>query len=108
MKIGAAIKSIRVKIDMPQYDLAKKSNLSQASLSLVENGLKAPRQSTIDSICAALEIPESILYVLAMEESDISSNKKDIFRMVSPNMKNLALQLISTTHDRAYEQAAAC
>jgi hypothetical protein len=42
-----------------------------------------------------------------MEESDISSSKKDTFKVVSPNMKNLALQLISTTHDRVYEQAAA-
>ena len=42
MNIGLAIKSIRKKLSITQYELAEKCDLSQTSLSQIETGVKRP------------------------------------------------------------------
>ncbi len=96
MKIGLAVKSIRNKLGITQSELAEKCNLSQTSLSQIENGLKRPSQGTIDKICKGLDLPESIIYIVALEEDDVPESKKQIYELIYPSMKSLALQLITT------------
>ena len=95
MKIGSAIKSIRKRLGIPQWELAEKCELSQTSLSQIENDIKKPHPKTVGRICDALEIPESIIYIIAMEDIDVPSNKKDIYKLVYPSIKTLALQMIN-------------
>jgi len=98
MKIGSAIKSIRKKIGVPQWELADKCGLSQTSMSQIENNIKRPHSKTIAKICEALEIPESIIYIIAMEDVDVPSNKKNTYNLVYPSIKSLALQLVKKEH----------
>ncbi len=98
MNIGLAIKSIRKKLSITQYELAEKCALSQTSLSQIETGVKRPSQRTIAKVCAVLDIPESIIYIVAMQEADVPPSKKGVYELVYPSIKSLALQMVSSEH----------
>jgi transcriptional regulator with XRE-family HTH domain len=98
MNIGSAIKSIRKKLSITQYELAEKCDLSQTSLSQIETGIKRPSQRTISKVCAVLDIPESIIYIVAMQETDVPPSKKGVYELVYPSIKSLALQMVSSEH----------
>ena len=98
MNIGSAIKSIRKKLAITQYELAEKCDLSQTSLSQIETGIKRPSQRTISKVCAVLDIPESIIYIVAMQESDVPPSKRGVYELVYPSIKSLALQMVSSEH----------
>jgi transcriptional regulator with XRE-family HTH domain len=98
MNIGAAIKSIRKKLSITQYELAEKCDLSQTSLSQIETGIKRPSQRTITKVCSVLDIPESIIYIVAMQESDVPASKRGVYELVYPSIKSLALQMVSSEH----------
>ncbi len=98
MNIGSAIKSIRKKLSITQYELADKCDLSQTSLSQIETGIKRPSQRTITKVCAVLDIPESIIYIVAMQESDVPASKRGVYELVYPSIKSLALQMVSSEH----------
>lgn len=98
MNIGLAIKTIRKKLAITQYELADKCDLSQTSLSQIETGVKRPSQRTITRVCSVLDIPESVIYIVAMQESDVPPSKKGVYDLVYPSLKNLALQMVSAEH----------
>jgi len=98
MNIGSAIKSIRKKLSITQYELAEKCDLSQTSLSQIETGIKRPSQRTISKVCTVLDIPESIIYIVAMQESDVPPSKRGVYELVYPSIKSLALQMVSSEH----------
>ena len=85
MNIGLAIKSIRKKLSITQYELAEKCDLSQTSLSQIETGVKRPSQRTITKVCMVLDIPESIIYIVAMQEAAAQTDQN----MVSDVLKRL-------------------
>jgi len=94
MNIGKSIKTIRRQLKITQYELAEKCGISQTSLSQIETGIKRPSQKTISKICAALDIPESMIYILAMQEADVPASKKNIYQLLFPSIKSLALQIV--------------
>jgi transcriptional regulator with XRE-family HTH domain len=98
MNIGLAIKSIRKKLSITQYELAERCDLSQTSLSQIETGVKRPSQRTITKVCLVLDIPESIIYIVAMQEADVPPSKKGVYELVYPSIKSLALQMVSSEH----------
>lgn len=98
MNIGSAIKSIRKKLSITQYELADRCDLSQTSLSQIETGIKRPSQRTISKVCTVLDIPESIIYIVAMQESDVPASKRGVYELVYPSIKSLALQMVSSEH----------
>ncbi len=98
MNIGLAIKSIRKKLSITQYELAEKCEISQTSLSQIETGVKRPSQRTINKVCQVLDIPESIIYIVAMQEADVPASKRSIYDLVYPSIKSLALQMVSAEH----------
>jgi transcriptional regulator with XRE-family HTH domain len=54
MNIGIAIRSIRKQLDITQYELADRCNISQTSLSQIENGVKRPSARTIKKGCVGI------------------------------------------------------
>lgn len=98
MNIGIAIKSIRKKLSITQYELAEKCEISQTSLSQIETGVKRPSQRTISKVCNVLDIPESILYIVAMQDTDVPASKREVYELVYPSIKSLALQIVNTEH----------
>ncbi len=104
MNLGNAIRSIRKQLNITQYDLAQKSGISQTSLSQIENAVKRPSNKTIQSICGVLEIPEAVVYILAMQDSDVPTSKKSVYDMLFPSIKNLALQIVGNENKMIIER----
>lgn len=105
MNIGIAIRSIRRQLDITQYELADRCNISQTSLSQIENGVKRPSTRTIKKVCEVLDVPESIIYILGMQDTDVPNSRKDVYEMLFPSIKNLALQIVSDEHKHLVEHA---
>ena len=94
MNIGTGIKLIRKAKGIAQGDLAKSSELSQASLSLIENGVKRPSARNIKKICTALDVPEALIYLYTLEDSDIPDSKKEVFNFYYPSVKDMISKII--------------
>lgn len=95
MNPGIAIKQIRLQLGMRQSELAEKCGLTQTSLSQIERGNKHPSQKTLNKICSVLDVPECLLYILAMTEEDVPESRKAIYRFVFPTMMALVKELVS-------------
>lgn len=106
MNIGSAIKSIRCKLGMLQSELAEKCEISQTALSQIETGKKRPNPRTLTKICNALDVPTSIIYIIAMEDIDVPVTKKAAYELVFPSIKALALQMVDSSHRSLIEEAA--
>ena len=98
MNIGFAIRSIRTKLSIAQYELAEKCNISQTTLSQIETGRKRPSPKTLASICRVLDVPPAIIYIIAMEKEDVPQSKRAVYNLVFPSIKGLALQMLDTEH----------
>lgn len=107
MNLGVAIRSVRRQLGITQQDLAERSGISQTSLSQIENSVKRPSNKTIQSICLVLEVPEAVLYILAMQDTDVPSNKKSVYDMLFPSIKNLALQIVGNENREIIENCQA-
>ena len=103
MNIGIAIRSIRRQLGITQYELAEKCNISQTSLSQIENGIKRPSTRTIKKVCEVLEVPESVIYILGMQETDVPVSRKSVYDMLFPSIRNMALQIVSSEHRQLVE-----
>jgi transcriptional regulator with XRE-family HTH domain len=93
MKFGGAIKLLRKRLNITQVELAVMCNIAAASMSAIETDKKRPSRSTLKKICSALDIPESIIYILGMEVSDIPDSKREVFNTIGAAMRNLAIQI---------------
>lgn len=107
MNLGVAIRSVRRQLGITQQELAERSGISQTSLSQIENSVKRPSNKTIQSICTVMEIPEAVLYILAMQDTDVPTNKKNVYDMLFPSIKNLALQIVGNENREIIENCQA-
>lgn len=89
MNIGSAIRSTRKLRGLKQKDLADLCNISSGFLSQIESNQRDFNLSTLETIGKQLNVPLPILFLMALEESDIPNQKKDTFRIISPVFKNL-------------------
>lgn len=94
MNIGNAIKVVRTHYGLSQEDLSLKTGLSQTSISQIENGVKQPSKRSIIKICNTLEIPEAILYIIGIEDSDVPASRRKMFEKLYPDIKEIAVQII--------------
>ena len=107
MNLGIAIRSVRRQLNITQHELSERSGISQTSLSQIENAVKRPSNKTIKSICGVLDVPEAVLYILAMQDSDVPSSKKNVYDMLFPSIKNLALQIVGNENRMIIENCQA-
>lgn len=94
MNLGFAIKEIRKRKGLSQVELAGKANLSQTALSQIEKG-KRPGIQTLKSISTALEVPESLIYVMGIEKDDVPPGKQLLYEKLFPVIKELVIQIAS-------------
>jgi transcriptional regulator with XRE-family HTH domain len=96
MNVGKAIKELRRKQALSQEELAKSAGITQAALSQIENG-KRPGSVTLKKISAALDVSESLIYVMSIEETDVPKEKALLYEKLFPVIQDLVLQLASKT-----------
>ncbi len=94
MNIGSAIKKARTDKGYSQGDFAEQCGISQTSISQIENGIKKPNPTNLKKICKVLEVPETILYLYGIEESDIPKQKKKLYKLIYPNIQDMIKKLI--------------
>ena len=90
IKIGNAIKLCRQQKRLGQAELAAKSSISAAYLSLVEQNKRDPPLSTIERIATALDVPITILAFLAADADSLPGFSQELTDKIS----SVALSLI--------------
>lgn len=88
MDLGKAVKEIRKSKGLKQDQLAKKAGITQAALSQIENG-KRPGSGTLQKLSSALEIPESLIYAMGIEKSDVPIQNQTLYDDLFPIVENL-------------------
>ena len=96
MNVGAGIKWVRKSLSITQHELAAKARITQATLSQIESGSRNPGPTVIKKIAAVLDIPEPILYLISIRDADVPESKKQVFKMIFPIIKDLALQIVDS------------
>ena len=91
MDIGQILAELRKKKGLSQVELAKKAEITQASLSHIESGTKKPHKSTIEKLCEVLGMPVQMFYFLAIQEEDLPEDSKKKFSKIDKDMKNLII-----------------
>lgn len=93
MKLGYAIQKVRKQVGFTQTELSERTGLSQTSLSKIEGGAK-PSDASLKKICKALDVPPTVIYMLALEDTDVPLSKKAKYKLLFPVIVNLALEIV--------------
>jgi transcriptional regulator with XRE-family HTH domain len=91
MNIGKAIKLCRVQKDMLQSELAKKSGMSVAYLSLIEKGKRDPNISVLKTLSTALNVPLSILVFLGADKNELEGFDIDLREKLSATILEVVM-----------------
>jgi transcriptional regulator with XRE-family HTH domain len=92
MNLGNAIKELRKNKKLSQEKLAELAGIRQASLSQIENG-KRPGIETLKRISNALQVPESMIYIMGMEKDDVPKNKQILYDELFPIIQSLVMKI---------------
>ncbi|HEV7427836.1 MAG TPA: helix-turn-helix transcriptional regulator [Thermoanaerobaculia bacterium] len=78
MNIPRAIKTCRLARRMSQSELAERTNLSAAYISLIESGKKQPTIPTLDAIAEAFELSLDVLMLTAIDYEQVRRSQKAV------------------------------
>jgi XRE family transcriptional regulator, regulator of sulfur utilization len=93
MNLGNIIYQLRKNSGLNQQEFAKKVGITQTYLSQLESNKKDGHVNTLKAICDFVEIPYPVLILLAMDESDVTEEKKEAYQLMFPSVKMLIGQL---------------
>jgi len=86
--IGEAIRKIRDEKGILQKEIARLTDISQTSLSLIENTQSRPSVKNLNKIAKALRVPVWMIYVEIIEcHVDLPENKQQIFKQLITLLK---------------------
>ena len=88
MNLGRTIRDIRKRQGLTQLALADAAGISRTSMSQIENGVR-PGEETLKSICTALQVPESLLYIHSMEKEDVPESKRILYDQLFPVIQEM-------------------
>lgn len=94
MLIGKSIKHFRKKLGLSQSELAEKSGITQTYLSQLESDKKTPHAPTLKSLCDAMGIKESLVYMYSLESGDVHESKRPAFELLKHSVKGLIEEII--------------
>lgn len=82
MNIGTSIMKIRKQKGLNRTSLAEAIGLSSNSLMLIEQNITVPKKKTFEKITAALGVPGSYIYFMAIDENDIPEEQRTEFNIL--------------------------
>jgi transcriptional regulator with XRE-family HTH domain len=88
MNLGKTIRDLRKRQGLTQGALADAAGISRTAMSQIENGVR-PGEETLKSICAALQVPESLLYIHSMEKEDVPESKRVLYDQLFPVIQEM-------------------
>ena len=83
MKIGNAIKLIRVNKGISQVELSEMVGISSSYLSLIEKNKREPNIDLLNKISKKMNVPLSILIFLATDSKEILELDKSLYMELS-------------------------
>ena len=89
MKVGNAIKELRLRARISQKDLALKSKVTQGYISNVEHGKQQPTPKVLKRIAEALQVPPELVVIMAMELKDAKPKLKSLYKDLKPAIDSL-------------------
>jgi transcriptional regulator with XRE-family HTH domain len=89
MNIGKAIRELRKQRGWSQGELGNKAGITQAALSAIESKGVRPNPDTLKNLCLTLQVPESLLYVMGMERTDVPQQKQMLYDELFPVIQDL-------------------
>ena len=96
MQIGDAIKSIRKEKKIKQNQLSDLCKISQTYLSQIENNKKTPNIELLKKIGECLDIPIPVILFLSLTEDDVSTEKKELFKIMNPTISKIINDIFIT------------
>jgi transcriptional regulator with XRE-family HTH domain len=89
MNLGKTIRDIRKRQGLKQEELAAAAAISRTSLSQIENGSARPSDDTLKRLCAALNVPESLVYIHSFEKEDVPESKRALYDQLFPVIQDM-------------------
>ncbi|NGP75627.1 helix-turn-helix transcriptional regulator [Balneolaceae bacterium YR4-1] len=99
MKFGDAIYTVRKQKNMSQDKFSKLIGVDQSYLSLLENNKKRPSTKLLEEISNSINIPLPILLFYSISEEDVKNDKRELFRLVYPQIKDMLFQIFDEGGD---------
>lgn len=92
MDLGHAIKTLRMKMEMTQAQLAERCGTSKNAISSWETGRAWPPKGTAERVCEALGVPTSYLILASIEKEDIPEEKRVLYKALLEPLRNELLE----------------
>ncbi|WP_053976890.1 helix-turn-helix domain-containing protein [Mangrovimonas xylaniphaga] len=96
MKLGEIIGKLIKKKGLTQKEVAHKIGKSTTALSQMINDVYEPNPETLDKICEVLDVPKPILHFMMISEEDIPEEKKEIYRILEPTIKEFIFSVFGS------------
>lgn len=93
MELGQVIGKLIKQKGLTQIEVAKRIGKTPTGLSQIIKGVYKPNPDTLEKICNVLEIPQPILYFLTISEKDIPEDKIDLYKMLSPALRDFVYRI---------------
>ena len=93
MNFGNAVYMIRKNLNLSQQEFAKIIEIDQSYLSLIENNKKKPSLTLLEKIGSKTNTPFPILMFFSLSADDISEEKKQLFNIIFPKIKEMILDI---------------
>lgn len=93
MQIGKSILALRKAANMTQGQVADQIGTTQAYLSKIEQNQKVPSFDIIQKLGDFYGVPVAFVLWGAVEEKDVSPEKREIFKQIKPLVDSLISQL---------------
>jgi len=88
MDIGQAIKTLRLKHNMSQAQLAECCGMSTNAVCSIETGRTYPQKGTVEKICEVFGISQALFQLQVIEESDFPEEKRVLYRALLEPLRN--------------------
>tara|TARA_R110002096_G_scaffold87452_1_gene200698 strand:- start:392 stop:715 length:324 start_codon:yes stop_codon:yes gene_type:complete len=96
MKLGEVINRLIKNKGLTQVEVAKKIGKSTTALSQIVRGTYNPSPATLEKLAEVLETPLPILYFLSITEDDIPEDKKDLYNILAPSIKEFIVKIFGS------------
>lgn len=96
VKIGTGIKSVRKKLGYSQKDFAKKVDMNNSYLSLIERNKRLPSLEMIAKISKILNVPLAVLFWFSVTEEDLAEDRKALYPLFKPSIDSMLLEMFDT------------
>lgn len=88
MDLGNAIKTLRIKLNMTQSQLAEKIGMSITAVSSLETGKAYPPKATVEKLCKAFGISPALFQLSLIDEGDFPEEKRVLYRALLEPLRN--------------------